>query len=307
MHVYVDTDISLGTPGAEIDDGAALIALLRAAPGAVLAVGTVFGNAPVDTTTQNAARLLDALGTGIPLGRGAERALVQDNAWFEPWQHGYGPTPPHPMPDALPHAVDLLIDTVRRAPEPVTLLALGPLTNLALALRLAPDILEGVREVVTMGGSFGADPQPEFNAHSDPEAAHIVLGAPWPVRLLGLEVTRQVLFTRADFAALPAADPAAGLLRQQAPGWIERVEGQGWERGGCGLHDAVAAAALLHPEWYAFEPAAVEVVLHPAAQRGATRVARPAAASPARLRVAAGLDAPAVKSFILNLLKGRPA
>lgn len=301
MLVYVDTDISLGTPGAEIDDGAALAVLLRAAPSAVAAVGCVHGNVSVQSVAHNAARALHMLGADVPLGRGAEQPLVEDKRWFTDWQKGYGPTPPHPVDESLPHAVDLLIRTVREAEDPVTLLAIGPLTNLALALRLAPDIAGRVAQVITMGGSFTPDPQPEFNTHCDPEAAHIVLSAGWPVRMLGLELTRQIAFTRGMFAALPDGDPLAALLKGQAEGWITRVEGEGWEQGGCSLHDAVAAVALLHSEWFEFAEAEVDVILHPENQRGITRLSTPTGSGPT-VQVATAMQHDAVRDFIFAAL-----
>jgi inosine-uridine nucleoside N-ribohydrolase len=199
--VLVDTDVSLGTPRAEIDDGAALILLLRALKKDVLAVTTVHGNVRVDLATQNTLRLLSYLNhPDLPVGRGAAHPLVEDEAWFADWQAGYGPTPPWPAPADLPLAANLIIDTVRTHPGAVTLLAVGPLTNLALAARLAPEIVGEVKEVISMGGSFGeTDPVPEFNARCDPEAAAIVINAGWPLRLIGLDITSQVIFTRADY------------------------------------------------------------------------------------------------------------
>ncbi len=302
MSIYIDTDISLGTPGAEIDDGVALAVLLRAAPSKVAAIGCVHGNADIQSTVYNAARVLHLLNVDIPIGRGAEQALIEEKHWFADWQQGYGPTPPYQLPQYLPHAVDLLIHTVRTAVNPITILAIGPLTNLALALRLAPDIINSVAQVIAMGGSFTADAQPEFNTHCDPEAAHIVLTAGWPVCLLGLEVTRQIIFKREIFEGLPVGDSLAALLKEQADGWITRVEEEGWENGGCGLHDAVAATALLHPEWFEYKEAMVEVVAHPADQRGITRVSPPTENGPT-VQVATGMQCDLVRDFILAILQ----
>lgn len=274
--IIFDTDMSLGTPGAEIDDGAALIFLLRAMGERVTAVTTTHGNTTLENALHNSRRLLAYLErSDVPLGRGAAQGLIEAKAWFADWQQGYGETPSWPDQSPLPLAANLIIDTVRAKPGQVTLIAVGPLTNLALAVRLAPDIVPLVRQVVTMGGSLADSPvgapEPEFNARCDPEAAHIVLNAGWPLRLIGLEITSQVHFARAQFAALPEGNPALALLKTQAAGWIDRVESMGWGNGGCALHDALAVAAIFDESLFTWRETAVSVTLHPENQRGITR------------------------------------
>ncbi|GJM40846.1 MAG: hypothetical protein DHS20C20_11280 [Ardenticatenaceae bacterium] len=270
--IVFDTDMSLGTPGAEIDDGAALIFLLRAMGERVTAVTTTHGNTTIENAVHNSRRLLAYLNqSDIPLGRGAAQGLIEEKAWFAKWQAGYGKTPPWPDQSPLPLAVNLIIDTVRTNPGQVTLIAVGPLTNLALAVRLAPDIVPLVRQVVTMGGSLADKRTPEFNARCDPEAAHVVLNAGWPLRLIGLEITSQVPFSRAAFASLPNDDPALKLLKTQADGWINRVESMGWGNDDCSLHDALAVAAVFDESLFEWQETAVSVTLHPENQRGITR------------------------------------
>jgi purine nucleosidase len=270
--IIFDTDMGLGTPGAEIDDGAALIFLLRAMGERVTAVTTTHGNTTLENALHNSRRLLAYLDrSDVPLGRGAAHGLIEAKAWFAEWQAGYGETPPWPDQSPLPLAANLITDTVRANPGQVTLIAVGPLTNLALAVRLAPDIVPLVRRVVTMGGSLIDKDNPEFNAHCDPEAAQIVLNAGWPLRLVGLEITNQVHFSRAEFDALPDDNPAVALLKAQADGWISRVESMGWGHGGCALHDALAVAAVFDESLFEWRETAVSVTLHPENQRGITR------------------------------------
>lgn len=264
--------MSLGTPGAEIDDGAALIFLLRALGEQVTAVTTVHGNTTLENVLHNSRRLLAYLDRfHVPLGQGAAQGLIEDKVWFANWQAGYGETSPWPDQSPLPLAANLIIDVVRAHPGRVTLLAVGPLTNLALAVRLAPNIVPLVRRVVTMGGSLADKPDPEFNARCDPEAAQIVLNAGWPLRLIGLEITMQVQFARAAFAALPEKNPALSLLKSQAAGWIDRVESKGWSQDGCALHDALAVAAVLDESLFAWQETAVSVTLYPENRRGITQ------------------------------------
>ena len=271
--VYMDTDVGLGTPGGEIDDGAALIFLLRNKSVELIGAGSVFGNVPVKDAALNLDRLLTWLhAEHIPIGLGVERPLLADMAWFEDWQAGYQKTLPWDPRLTTHLAANLIIDTICAYPGLVSLLALGPMTNLALAARLAPEITSMAREVIVMGGSFQAQhPVPEFNARCDPEAAQIVFGAGWDVSILGLDITRRIHFSRKDFASLPDGNPAVELLRTQAPGWIDRVEAMGWEQDGCALHDAVAVAYLVDNTIFETEKASMEVELADPESRGVTR------------------------------------
>ncbi len=299
--VYIDTDMGLGTPGAELDDGAALLVVLAASAVAVIGCGSVHGNVGVTEATHNLRRLLASEGRGdIALGRGAALPLIEDPAWFADWRAGYGATEPFQGPEPTTAAAQLLIDAARAHAGALTVLAIGPLTNLALAVRLAPDIVPLVREVVAMGGAFGGeDTGPEFNARCDPEAAAIVLGAGWPIRLFGLEITRRVHVSRAEFAGLDDARPAVAALKRQAPGWIDRVEAQGWEVDGCSVHDAVAAAALLDETLAQYRAVDVTVELTDPARRGCMRLR---ADTGSHIRVAVDLDVARCKRAIWSAL-----
>lgn len=298
--IIFDTDMSLGTPGAEIDDGAALIFLLRAMGERVRGITTTHGNTTLDNALHNSRRLLAYLNrTELPLGRGAAHGLIEPKTWFAEWQAGYGDTPPWPGQPTLPLAANLIIDTVCANPGRVTIIAVGPLTNLALALRLAPEIVPLVRQVVTMGGSLADKPEPEFNAHCDPEAAQIVLNAGWPLRLIGLEITSQVPFSRAAFASLPDDDRALALLKTQAGGWIDRVESMGWGNDDCSLHDALAVAAVLDETLFDWQETAVSVTLHPESQRGITR---PVPQEGSLIETAVAVDAPRCRELIWSYL-----
>ena len=289
--VYVDTDVGLGTPGAEIDDGAALIFLLRNPLIDVLGAGSVFGNVLVQDADLNLDRLLTWLDRGsIPRGLGAEKPLIEDTAWFESWQSGYGKTTPWNTRPAPCLAANLMIDTIHTYAGQISILALGPLTNLALAIRLDPSIIPLTREVIVMGGSFNAESTaPEFNVRCDPEAARIVLSAGWNVHILGLDITRRVHFSRRDFASLSDGNPAVALLRAQAPGWIDRMEEMGWDQNGCALHDAVAAAYLVDPTLFQTEQTSVEVELLDPESRGLTRFS-PATGNQPIVNAITGLD-----------------
>lgn len=302
--VYVDTDVSLGTPGAEIDDGAALIFLLRNRLIDIAGTGSVFGNVPAQDAALNLDRILTWLvGKNIPLGIGAEKPLVADNAWFESWQSVYGETLSWNIRPATYTAANLMIDAIRNNPGQVSILALGPMTNLALAARLEPAIIPLTRAVIVMGGSVNIQkPMPEFNVRCDPEAAQIVFNSGWNVHILGLDITRRVHFSRRDFLSLSDGNPAVELLRKQAPGWIDRVEGMGWEQDGCALHDAIAAAYLVDDTIFQIEEASVEVELSDPKMRGVTRIV-PATGSEPNIKVITDLDTLKCRDLIWSHLQ----
>ncbi len=208
----------------------------------------------------------------IPLGIGAEKPLVADMNWFEDWRSGYGTTLPWHIPSSTLLAANAIIQTIHTNPGKVSILSLGPMTNLALAVRLDPSIVLLTREVVVMGGSFNIqDPAPEFNVRCDPEAAQIIISAGWNVHILGLDITRRVHFSRQDFSSLPDGNPAVELLRSQAPSWIDRMEAMGWEQNGCALHDAVAAAYLVDDSIFRTEDMNIRVELLDPHHRGLTK------------------------------------
>jgi inosine-uridine nucleoside N-ribohydrolase len=280
-----------------------LIFLLRQKDDHVVGAGSVFGNAPIRDTSLNLDRLLTWLGGAhIPQGLGAEGPLIADTHWFDSWQSGYGETLSWEPRPAATLAANVMIDAIRSNPGRVVILSLGPMTNLALAVRLAPDIVPLARQVIVMGGSFNIqDPAPEFNARCDPEAAQIVLNAGWNVHVLGLDITRRVHFSRDDFACLPDGHPAVELLRAQAPGWIDRVEAMGWEKGGCALHDAVAAAYLVDETLFETRESGVEVERTHPTLRGLTRFV-PAVEGQPVIRVVTGVDEQKCRDLIWSKL-----
>jgi inosine-uridine nucleoside N-ribohydrolase len=302
--VYVDTDVGLGTPGAEIDDGAALILLLRNQLINIVGAGSVFGNVPLDDADLNLDRLLTWLDAEhIPRGLGAEKPLSSNMAWFDSWQAAYGKTLPwNPRPPA-DLAANLIIHAICTNPGQVSILVLGPMTNLALAVRLEPAIIPLTREVIVMGGSFNIqNPAPEFNVRSDPEAAQIVFRSGWKVHILGLDITRRVHFSRRDFSSLPDGNPAVELLRAQTPGWIDRVEAMSWEQDGCALHDAVAAAYLVDDAIFQTEEANIEVELANPNLRGVTRFSSATKDKPV-VKVISGLDIAKCRDLIWSHLQ----
>ena len=169
----------------------------------LLAVTTVGGNQTLAKVTNNAQRIATVFGMqGVPIAAGCDRPLVR-KAEVASAQHGEsgldGVELPEPQPLVDQHAVDLIIDIImKHKPGEITLVPTGPLTNIAMAVRKEPRIVERVREVVLMGGGYHEgnwSAVAEFNIKVDPEAAHIVFNEPWEVVMVGLDLTHQALAT----------------------------------------------------------------------------------------------------------------
>lgn len=223
----------------------------------LLAITTVAGNQTLDKVTRNARSVATVIGmTGVPIAQGCDRPLVrtQEVAHTIHGESGMaGPRLREPTTEVAPlHAVQLIIDTVMsHEQDEITLVPTGPLTNIALAARLEPRIIPRVREVVLMGGGYHVgnwSAVAEFNIKIDPEAAHIVFGAGWPVTMIGLDLTHQALATPA------VADKVRAVGTQPAQFVLELFEsfGKAYKEqedfDSPPVHDPCAVAYLIDPQ-----------------------------------------------------------
>ena len=305
--VLLDLDLAMGAPGSDIDDGFAL-ALAVADPAIDLRlVTTVAGNTDVVTATTLTAELLQRLGAGdVPVHQGSARALLHPATRSGRVPPGIPVRPPRPG-----HAAQALVDLVRARPGELTLVAVGPLTNVALAVLLDPSFAGALAGLVVMGGVFdgvtGVAAMPgEFNVWSDPEAARIVLQSGVVARWVGLDVTRQVRLSRQaarDLSAEP--QPFTSFAGTYSLAWIDHLA-QTSEPGtdSCALHDPLAVATVTRPELVQFVDAHLEVQLDGVA-RGVVVADRQAGEVNAQIAVA--VDAEGFREHLTGCLRRLPA
>ena len=218
----------------------------------LLAVTTVGGNADVRHCTTNALRLLELYGAGdVPVGEGAAGALFGDvvRATEIHGEAGIGSTVlPEAAAQARPEgAVDLIASILRSHPEPVAIAPIGPLTNIALLLRLHPELAQRIAHLCLMGGSVGegnTTVSAEFNIYADPEAAAIVFESGVPITMMGLDVTHQAVLYPPASARLRGLGNRSGAIAAELADYALQREGQWYGTPRMSVHDAVAIAHL---------------------------------------------------------------
>jgi len=243
------------------DDAVALF-LAMASPDAfdILGITAVAGNVPLPLTQRNVRQMCDIAGRGdIPVHAGCDGPMVRELLTAEKVHGNTGidgievVDPETPLQEQ--HAVDFIVDALRAADDAsVTLVPTGPLTNIATVLDRAPDVLPKIEQLVIMGGAMreggNYSPSAEFNILVDPHAADIVFNCGRPIVAMGLDVTHQVLSTRARVARIkeldnPVADATAGMLS-----FFERHDSKKYGVEGAPLHDPCTIAWLLQPELF---------------------------------------------------------
>lgn len=253
--IIIDTD-----PG--IDDFMAILFALKSPELDVMALTTVFGNHYVEITTRNALRLLELAGRDdIPVARGAYSPLVRAQRTPPTYVHGedgLGDAGLTSEPDSeLAHkrAAQFIVEAVMSRPGEITLVPIGPLTNIAMALKLEPRLVKATKRVVLMGGAAfvpgNVSPVAEANIFDDPEAAAQVFGAGWDVVMVGLDVTMPVVMDRAYIAELAASKaPYAELIARVVPHYQAFHASTYKTDGAMHTHDPTAIAYLIHPELF---------------------------------------------------------
>lgn len=274
--VIIDTD-----PG--IDDALAIMLALASPELDVRALTSVGGNTGLANTTENALRLLHLCGRDdIPVGAGADVPLVRRDSKADATTHGadgFGGVQLDPAPRGVDPrgAVRLLADVVTGSDSPVTLIALGPLTNVAALIAAHPDVAARLERIVLMGGGArvlgNMTPTAEFNIWYDPEAAARVFAAGIPITMVGLDVTHKALTSPGDWDRL--RQPGTGKVAEAVLGMVDFYTEYHRARLGTdstAQHDSLAVAAVIRPELLTTVSAHVDVEYVGTLTRGMTVV-----------------------------------
>jgi purine nucleosidase len=300
--IIIDCD-----PG--IDDALALV-FAHSHPGLELCgITTVAGNVPLEYTTSNALRVASFIGLrDVPVIAGSAAPLLRPplHAREVHGDSGLGGAvlPPSSAAAAPGHAVDYLIDTIAAMPGEITLIAVGPLTNIALAVRREPRLAGWVKDFVIMGGSAGrgnVTPAAEFNIAADPEAAAIVFGAGWTVTMVGLDVTEQARAGAAVREQLRELGQLAHeLLLPALTHYTAGPDPWGAERDGPAVHDVCAVALVAAPQLFGGRAARVEVETAGRWTSGMTVTDFDAAPARCNAHVAMRIDVPGFWKLVLE-------
>ncbi len=292
------------------DDAIAILLALASPEVQLLGVTTVAGNTTLDNATLNALRILELAGrTDIPVAAGADRPLARKLVTAA---HVHGESglagPDLQMPTIEPEdesAVDLIARLVSASAEPVTLVPVGPLTNIARLLSERPDVTVGIERVVLMGGSIGLGnitPAAEFNIYVDPEAAAAVFASGLDVTMIGLDVTHQALLTPDHARTLAGSGPVgrfAAELLAYFTGHYRRIFGVD----AAPIHDAAAVAHVVVPGLIQTAAVNIEIELGSDLNRGRTVVDRyGVTARPANAQVGLEIDSDAFAALLIDRL-----
>jgi purine nucleosidase len=295
--ILLDTDI-----GTDVDDAIALALVLASPEFDLRAVSIVSGD--VGRRGQIARQLLTLAGrSAVPVTLGVREPVLRQRRFLWLGHEGEAIVPAGaPVPAAAPHAVDALTEYLRAAPTDVV--AIGPLSNLAVAIMKEPEVAGWVRHLTVMGGVLGLNPDVppfEYNLASDPEAALVALSAGIPATLVPADVTWQVALTRRDLERLrKSRSPLLQAVCDAIEVWAPLQ--QAASAGGLApdvvamLHDPLTVASLLEPAWLTWECQR----LRPVIDDGLFRLV-PDASAP-EVRVATAVDAPAAVEFIVERL-----
>jgi len=292
------------------DDAMAPLRALASPECELLGVSTVAGNQTLEKTTANALRVLEFAGRGdVPVAAGADRPLVRAlrvaaDVHGETGLDGPDLPPPRGAPVAA-HAVDFLAERLLAADRPVTLVPVGPLTNVALLLARHPAAAARVERIVLMGGAIAegnVTPAAEFNVWVDPEAAARVFASGLDVTMVGLDVTHRALLREADAARLRASG-RVGTMVAELHGFYARFHREVYGFDGTPVHDAVAVAHALGTGVLETLPRHVAVECGSELCRGRTVVDlwRRTGREP-NAQVAVGIDGPAFVGLLVERL-----
>lgn len=244
------------------DDAVAIMMAAKHPDLELIGITVVKGNQTLDKTTKNALNVCQFLGIDVPVYQGMGVPMVIESPATEERVHGEsgldGPTfDKLTKQKESKHAIDFLIETLMSSDGDITLVPTGPLTNIAMAMRIEPRIVDKIKEIVLMGGSYqlgNVTPSAEFNIFADAEAAYVVFGSGVKVTMCGLDITRKVLCYPSIVERMAKhSNPAAKLFTDLMGFFIKaQKETYGWE--GAPLHDPTTIAYLIDPSVITVKP-----------------------------------------------------
>jgi purine nucleosidase len=259
--ILFDTD-----PG--IDDACAILLALASPELAVEGLSIVHGNCSLEQGTTNALSILElANASHIPVAKGCELPLVQPSL-LAPETHGetglgYAKLPDPRIRPTVQHGIDFLIEKIMSSPGEITLVAIGPLTNVALAIRQEPRLVESLKELIIMGGALRYEGNTtalaEFNTYVDPHAAHIVFHAGIPTTLVPLDVSYQCILTPGGVNQLQKTDAPITKFIVDATRFYMEFHDEYQKIDGCVINDPLALALTFSPELCTYQELSVDV------------------------------------------------
>lgn len=262
------------------DDAIAILLAVQSPRIDLRAVTTTFGNCSIEDTTRNALTILTLVGaTLVPVGRGASRSMTGELDLGN-YVHGVsgldGSKLPEPTfaPSHL-NAIDLMLQILQESSEPITVVATGPITNIAQLLKLHPEVGQNIREIVFMGGSSergNHTPTAEFNTYADPEALEVVLNSGLPIRMVGLNLTHQALATPYVVSRMEGMNHMIGKVCAEWMGFFGSSYNTVWNFESPPVHDPCTIAALIDPTLIQWEECFVAVETRGEWTRGTTVV-----------------------------------
>jgi purine nucleosidase len=259
--ILLDTD-----PG--IDDALAILLAIASPEIQLDGIATVHGNCLVEQATINALSLLELAGaSNIPVAKGFNLPLVQPSLLALETHGGsgigYAKLPEPRIKHLGQHGSDFLIERIMSAPGEITLVAIGPLTNVAVAIRKEPRIVGALKELIIMGGAVrhqgNSSPMAEFNIHVDPHAAHVVFHAGIPTMLVPLDVTYQCILTPEDVKRLNKIDSPITKFIDDSTRFYMEFHDEYQKIEGCAINDPLALALAFMPELCTYEEHYVDV------------------------------------------------
>jgi len=306
MRIILDTD-----PG--IDDALAFL-LLAASPEISLeAITVTHGNTSVDKCTRNALDIAELAGLlNVPIARGASEPLVKSLTIAEETHGdgglGYATLSQSTKQVESKHAADLIIDLVHQYPHEITMLMIGPVTNLALAIRKDPSIIPLIKNVVSMGGAIhfpgNATPSAEYNVFCDPHAYDLILRTGFDLTIVPLDVTYQCIFQPRHIQALAGARPEIVKFIEDSTRFYMEFHDEYQKIDGCAINDPLAAALLIRPDLCTYRDYHVTVELagiHTSAKTTADHFY--ATGAKPNAKVAMGVDVDGFMDFFIERVK----